>query len=207
VRILAALDGTEFEPAVVGLAALAAEHELVISCGGGHRGLAGNLLELALRNALPGRDVTTVVTEVVVSPDDPAIAFAEEPAAVVEPHAIAELRSLRVLVESGAVVICVGGVPVTVDAAGRMRAIEAVIDDDLTAALLARRLDADLLLMLAGPEQLDSASGPIGSKAEAARRFAAATGRRAAVGDIAEAAPIARGEAGTQVAPALLCCG
>lgn len=214
------------------LAAIACEHELVIADGNGPQ---AGLLALALRNALPDRDVVTVLTEVVVSPDDPAFlkpsvgrdggdyrCLAPSP----EPSAVAELRSLRLLIDSGALLICAGGGggPVTIDGAGTMRDVEAVIDKDLTAALLARRLDADLLLMLtdvdavrldwgtekarplsaATPQelrQLDFASGSMAPKVEGACRFVEATGRRAAVGAPADAERIVRGDAGTQVAP------
>jgi carbamate kinase len=235
------------------LAAVAHEHELVITHGNSPE---VGLLALALRNALPDRDVLTVLTEVVVSPDDPAflepskpvgpvysaaeaIQFAQERGWTVgrdgvdyrrlvaspEPNAVVELRSLRVLIDSGALLICAGdcGVPVTLDGAGKMRGVDAVIDMDLTAALLARRLDADLLLVLTdvnavqlgwGTErarplhatspqelrQLDFASSSMASKVEATCRFVEATGRRAAVGALADAERIVRGDAGTQVA-------
>jgi carbamate kinase len=268
-RILVALDGNALlrrgestgvdaqrknvEAAAQGLAAIACEHELVIAHGNGPQ---VGLLALALRNALPDRDVVTVLTEVVVSPDDPAFLKPSKPIGPVysaaevtqlsqgrgwtverdggdyrrlapspEPNAVVELRSLRVLIDSGALLICAGdgGIPVTIDGTGTMRGVEAVIDMDLTAALLARRLDVDLLLMLAdvdavqldwGTEkarplhattpqelrQLDFASGSMAPKVEAACRFVEATGRRAAVGAPADAEQILRGDAGTQVA-------
>ncbi|MBK5218361.1 MAG: carbamate kinase [Thermoleophilia bacterium] len=271
------------EAAAEGLAAVAHEHELVITHGNGPQvgllalqsescrevppypldvfgaeseGMVGHMLGLALRNALPDRDVVTVLTEVVVSPDDPAFLKPSKPIGPVysaaeatrlaqergwtvgrdggdyrrlvpspEPNAVAELRSLRVLIDSGALLICVGGggIPVTLDGAGTMRGVEAVIDKDLTAALLARRLDAGLLLMLTdiaavqldwgtekarplhatSPEELrqfDFASGSMAPKVEAACRFVEATGRRAAVGALADAERIVHGDAGTQVA-------
>ena len=47
-------------------------------------------------------------------------------------------------------VVCVGGggIPVLLDDGGRLRGVEAVIDKDLVAALLARSLEADALLLL-----------------------------------------------------------
>jgi carbamate kinase len=144
-----------------------------------------------------------------------------------EPHAIAEIRSLRTLVGSGALVVCAGGgrIPIALNGDGTMHGVEAVIDKDLTAALLARRLDADLLLMLTDVEavqrnwgkpgarpitsaepaelrSLDFAAGSMGPKVEAVCRFAEATGRRAAIGALSEAPRIVRGEAGTQVVAA-----
>ncbi|HEY0318447.1 MAG TPA: hypothetical protein VGC49_09150 [Solirubrobacterales bacterium] len=197
-RILAILSGKQIELAAVGLAALVGEHELVVSPDDGSR--TGSLA-VALSNAMPGRDVVIVLPQIVVSPDDPALAApsVRGDSTCAEPQAVAELRSLRVLIESGALVVCAvsGGVAVTVDDGGRMRGVEAVIDKDLTAALLARRLDVDLLLMLTDVEavHLDS----IGPKADAACRFVEATGRRAAVGALEDAARIVRGEAGTQI--------
>ena len=47
-------------------------------------------------------------------------------------------------------VVCAGGggVPVVADAAGSLHGVEAVIDKDLSAALLAERLGASMLVML-----------------------------------------------------------
>jgi len=141
-----------------------------------------------------------------------------------QPHAIAEIRSLRVLVDSGALVICAGGggIPIALDGLGTMHGVEAVVDKDLTAALLARRLDADLLVMLTdvdavlsdwnGPRErpilnahprelreMNFATGSMGPKVDAACRFAETTGRRAAIGALTDVARVVRGEAGTQV--------
>ena len=204
------------EVAAAAIAEIAAEHEVIVV----HEAEVtfGHLLELALRNALPDRDVVGVITHVVVDPEKPG-----EP----EPHAIAEIRSLRALVESGALVVCAGGgIPVAIDGLGNMHGVEAVVDKDLTAALLARRLDADLLLLLTDVDavhanwgaqgerplahltarelrEMDFAADSMGPKVEAACRFAEATGHRAAIGALTNAARVARGEAGTQVlAPA-----
>jgi carbamate kinase len=142
-----------------------------------------------------------------------------------EPQTILPLDVIRPLVASTdkALVICAGGggVPVTRDADGHLHGTEAVIDKDLTASLLASELDADLLLMLTDvsaveldwgtpqarplkqttPSELephDFASGSMGPKVEAARRFAS-RGGRAAIGELADAEAIVRGRAGTQV--------
>lgn len=121
------------ESAAAGIAEIARERELIVV----HEdSAAAHTLELALRNALPGRDVVSVLTQVVVAIDDPA-----------EPKAIAEVRSLRVLLDAGALVVCSVGAstPVALDGLGTMYEVEAPIAQDLTAALLARRLDAELL--------------------------------------------------------------
>ena len=139
-RILLVLDGQlrpdTVEAASAALASFAAEREVVVmheaEVGVGH------LLELALRNALPDRDVVGVLTQVVVDPEEPS-----------EPHAIAGVRSLRVLVESGALVICsaAGSAPVALDEIGAMHRVAGAVDPGRTATLLARRLDASLALM------------------------------------------------------------
>ncbi|MBS1883737.1 MAG: carbamate kinase [Actinobacteria bacterium] len=141
-----------------------------------------------------------------------------------EPRAISELRPLRLLVDAGVLVVCAGGggIPVTVGADGRLRGVEGVVDKDLTAALLARRLDADLLLMLTDvdavrlgwgtadehplPEAtaaqlraMSFAAGSMGPKVEAACRFVEASGRTAAIGALDDAPAIVHGEAGTRV--------
>jgi carbamate kinase len=99
--------------------------------------------------------------------------------------------------------------------------VEAVVDKDLAAALLARSLEADALLLLTdvpgvltdpGAERpqvlrhvtaghlraLGLEAGSMGPKAEAAARFAAGGGV-AAIGSLADAQDVLAGDAGTQV--------
>jgi len=73
-----------------------------------------------------------------------------------QPAALAEIYAIRTLVNSGALVICSGGggVPVVRDAEGLLHGIEAVIDKDLGASLLAQKLDADRLLILTDVEHV-----------------------------------------------------
>src|SRR5688572_14125460 len=142
-----------------------------------------------------------------------------------EPRAIVELSTIRLLVEAGVLVVCVGGggIPVVVDRDGRLRGIEAVIDKDLAAALLARGIGADALLLLtdvaaveagwgtpdaralshvtaAELRRIDFAAGSMGPKLEAACRFAELTGGLAAIGSLADAPAILAGERGTRIA-------
>ncbi|MBK7973453.1 MAG: carbamate kinase [Deltaproteobacteria bacterium] len=141
-----------------------------------------------------------------------------------EPRRIRELGTIRLLLDAGVVVVCGGGggIPVTVTASGGLEGVEAVIDKDLSAALLADGLRADALLLLtdvdavydgfgtddprpirdATPEELRARSYPPGSmgpKVEAACRFAAVTGRFAAIGALEQAAEVLAGAAGTRV--------
>jgi carbamate kinase len=141
-----------------------------------------------------------------------------------EPRSIVELPTIRLLVESGVVVVCVGGggIPVLVDDQRRLQGTEAVVDKDLAAALLARSLGADALLLLTdvpaveggwgtpdprplgevGCEELralDLEPGSMAPKVEAACRFAEATGAMAGIGALEDAAAILRNERGTRV--------
>jgi carbamate kinase len=143
-----------------------------------------------------------------------------------EPREIVELPLIRMLVDSGALIVCAGGggVPVTADASGALRGVEAVVDKDLTAALLARAVQADALLLLtdveavvdgygtpaarpvsrATPGQLRALALPAGSmgpKVEAACRFAETTGKLAAIGRLDQAGLLLTGAAGTTCLP------
>jgi carbamate kinase len=142
-----------------------------------------------------------------------------------EPLEIIELEAVETLLQAGSVVVCAGGggIPVVRDG-GRLRGIEAVIDKDLTAALLAQELQADRLLILTDvpyiergwrtaeaspirattPTELREygfAAGSMGPKVEAACRFVERTGNEAAVGSLAELAAVAAGLAGTRIQP------
>jgi len=143
-----------------------------------------------------------------------------------EPRRLVELPLIRVLLDSGALVVCAGGggIPVTSDESGGLHGAEAVVDKDLTAALLARALSADALLLLtdvdavidrfgaadaqpirrATPGELRARSLPAGSmgpKVEAACWFVEATGGLAAIGRLDSAAAVLSGNAGTLVLP------
>lgn len=142
------------------------------------------------------------------------------------PQRVVETRLIRLLLESGAVVVCAGGggVPVIRNEVGRLEGIEAVVDKDLTAAVLAESLDADLLLVLtdvpevvrgygtpdaapirrATPHTLvreEFAAGSMGPKVDAVCRFVELTGGTAAIGRLEDAQLILEGSAGTIVTP------
>jgi carbamate kinase len=142
-----------------------------------------------------------------------------------EPVRLVELDLIRLLISHGAIVVCAGGggIPVVADAGG-LRGVEAVVDKDLTAALLAQGLGADALLLLtdveavedgfgtphaqpihwASPGELRARSFPAGSmgpKVEAVCRFVEATGKMAGIGQLADAGALLRRDAGTTVTP------
>jgi carbamate kinase len=143
------------------------------------------------------------------------------------PRSIVELQAIDRLVTAGSLVICAGGggIPVVADSGG-LRGVEAVIDKDLTAALLAEDLGAATLIVLtdvpyverdwgtasatpieratpAELRELSFAAGSMGPKIEAACRFVERTGGEAFIGSLAELGAISRGEAGTRIAAAI----
>jgi len=138
-------------------------------------------LENALRRAGTDRDVATVITQVRVAPDDPALL---EPSKFIghpltaeraeqlraqghtvrtdghgrlrrvvgspRPQAIHELEIIRHLVDRGTIVVACGGggAPVYYDPRLGWEGVDAVVDKDLAAAVLARDLGATMLLIL-----------------------------------------------------------
>ena len=145
------------------------------------------------------------------------------------PKRIYGLEPVRWLLEHDCVVVCAGGggIPVMhidepVPAGRRLVGVEAVIDKDLASALLAAELEADVLAIVtdvdavyegwgtpqqrairrAHPDalaQTEFAAGSMGPKVKAACKFAEETGGVTAIGSIADAASLVRGEAGTVV--------
>jgi carbamate kinase len=219
-------------------------------------GMIGYLIAQALRSCLPKREVVSLLTQVEVSPDDPAF---KNPSALIgpayhpaqaqriaqergwkmaavsgelwrravpspEPLRVLEINAIRQLVTAGAVVVCAGGggIPVTVSSKGVVRGVEAAIEKDYSAALLAREIGAAALLLLTDvdaayeswgtsfkkpiretmPERLRKISFAPGSmrpKIEAACRFVEAGGGFAGIGLLEDATAILEGKRGTIV--------
>ena len=148
-----------------------------------------------------------------------------------EPLEIVDAAAVTTLVDAGFVVVANGGggIPVVRGEDGAWRGVEAVIDKDLGAALLARVVDADVLVIATdvahavlrwgtpdaeeiGEISVDElerrageghfAEGSMGPKVAAACRFVRATGRTAVITDLAHIVEGAHGRAGTVVVPA-----
>jgi carbamate kinase len=140
-----------------------------------------------------------------------------------EPRDLVELSIIAQLAGTGTTVVCAGGggAPVVRDATG-LRGIEAVVDKDLTAAMLAERVDADRLVLLTDvdavktgygtPDEADLRevtladlqamtfpSGSMGPKVEACARFAGHTGRPASIGALDAVASVLAGTSGTTI--------
>lgn len=264
------------------LAALAAEHEVVLVHGNGPQvgmlalqsaadpslsrpyefsdlvaqtqGLIGYWLQQGLANAGLRRPVVTLVTQTVVDANDPAFAqktkfvgsvLTEDRAhelarangwsvardgpgwrrvvASPLPQRIVELGVAQQLLAAGVTVVLAGGagVPV-VEGPDGLVGVDAVVDKDFTAALVAELVGADVLVMLTdvaavlkdygtpdeGPlgaitsadlSALTFPAGSMGPKVAAACRFVDRTGGRAAIGSLDAAAGVVAGTAGTQV--------
>lgn len=72
------------------------------------------------------------------------------------PRRIIEQKIIKNLLQQGVIVIAVGGggIPVTVDAAGRLGGVAAVVDKDLATAVLASEIGADKIIELTGVEKV-----------------------------------------------------
>jgi carbamate kinase len=146
-----------------------------------------------------------------------------------EPVEIVPIEAIRDMVRDGICVICSGGggVPVVRGKDGALSGVAAVIDKDLAAALLAKEVAADALLILTDvpkayvdygtPEQraLDIVpiaemrayaeaghfkAGSMGPKVRACMRFVEAGGT-AVIGSLNEVVQAMAGEAGTRIVP------
>ena len=227
------------------------------------QGQIGYMMQQSLQNELRRRGrpwpVATVITQMVVDPNDPAFQNPTKPVGpfydaqgaeelrakgykVIEdsgrgyrrvvpspaPASIAEIYAIRALINTGTLVICAGGggIPVVREPDGMLRGVEAVIDKDLGASLLAQRLDADRLLILTDvekvainfrkPDQQDLsritlhearrylaegqfASGSMGPKVQAAVQFIEGGGRQAIITHLRSALAALEGRTGTSI--------
>jgi carbamate kinase len=216
-------------------------------------------LENALRRLKSPRRVATIVTQVQVDPNDPALknptkfigrAVDAKHAADLErdghmvkkdghgrwrrvvgsprPVAIHELPIIKMLVDAGIFVIAVGGggAPIYDHPTLGWEGLDAVVDKDLAAAVLARDLGAELLLILTDvdavymdwgkptqralttitsdeAERLDHAGqfgeGSMAPKIRAAVDFVRRTGGRAVITALPHGREAVRGKAGTTI--------
>ncbi|CAN5262579.1 carbamate kinase [soil metagenome] len=147
-----------------------------------------------------------------------------------EPREIVDAPAVRTLVDAGFLVVANGGggVPVVRDADGGLHGVEAVIDKDLGAALLARTVAAEVLVIATdvpaavlgyGTPEAEPvgrasvsrmralaagghfASGSMGPKVDAVCRFVEQGGRYAVITNLEHIIEGVAGEAGTVVVP------
>ena len=147
------------------------------------------------------------------------------------PERIVEEAAVKTLVNSGAVVITVGGggIPVVADENGDLRGVAAVIDKDFASALLANRLGAELFVISTAVEKcainfgqpneewVDQmsvaevkqylkegthfAKGSMAPKMEAVVKFIEGGGKRAIVTDPQNIERALAGKTGTHITP------
>ncbi len=144
------------------------------------------------------------------------------------PLGVVEFPVIRGLLDQGVIVIAAGGggPPVYDDPLLGLAGVDAVVDKDRVSAVLARQLEADVLLILTNVEAVyegwgTPAARPIGRmtvaraesliaagafdaggmrpKVEAAADFASAAGGRAIIAHLAAGAAALRGETGTTI--------
>ena len=218
-------------------------------------------LENALRKAGNSRDVVTVLTQVEVASDDPAL---KDPKKFIghglsaarsrelraeghpvkkdangnfrrvvgspKPLAIHELATIRALLDRDTVVIACGGggIPIYRDAVLGLEGVDAVVDKDLAAAVLARELRAELFLILTdvdavytgwGTEQQRAISsmsvseadrlasegafgeGSMAPKVAAAAEYVRRTKGRAIITELSKGRAAVQGVGGTEIIP------
>ncbi len=147
------------------------------------------------------------------------------------PLEVVAIEAIREAVEAGRIVIAGGGggIPVYRTRQGDLRGVEAVIDKDYTAGLIASELRADLFVILTGvdhvslrygrPDQkairrMDAAEalarqaegefpdGSMGPKIRAAVEFVGTTGREVLITSATRLTEAIRGRGGTRIVPA-----
>lgn len=147
-----------------------------------------------------------------------------------EPLQVLDAPAVQALVDAGFVVVANGGggIPVVREPDGSLRGVEAVIDKDLGAALLARTLGLDVLVIATDVPQAvlkfgtpeaepigtvtvgqlrvyaaegHFASGSMGPKVDAACRFVEQGGTRSVISSLDQITDAVAGRAGTVVVP------
>ena len=233
-------------------------------CGAMSQGYIGYHIQQTLTAALRAQGkhipVVTVVTQVVVDPQDPAFSHPTKPIGpfytqaqadaltrergyhmrqdgqrgyrrVVpspQPQRIVEIGTMKTLWNTTITIACGGGGIPVAPAGNALRGVEAVVDKDHTASLLARELDARILLILTGVEavalhygrpsqrRLTHMTVPVAEGYLAAGEFAAGSmepkvaagvdfarsgpSRRCVITDVSHAEAALRGQAGATIA-------
>jgi carbamate kinase len=147
-----------------------------------------------------------------------------------QPKAVIELDAVKELISKGTVVITVGGggIPVVEEENGNLKGVAAVIDKDFASALLAHKIEADLLLISTAVEKVylnfgnpgqrpihrmtvtqarqfieegHFAKGSMLPKIQAIIQFLEAGGEEALITDPANIERALRGETGTWIVP------
>ncbi|TKF64125.1 carbamate kinase [Vibrio sp. F13] len=218
------------------------------------QGMIGYMLMQEFKNYLPNRNISCMLTQMTVDPNDPAFADPTKPIGPIyeeaearelaekfhwivkpdgqhfrrvvpspRPTGIVEHEAITQLIDAGHLVICTGGggIPVKKES-GKLVGVEAVIDKDMSAAFLAKQLDADALLILTDadavyldwgkptqhalrsttPSELakfEFDAGSMGPKIEASCEFIQQGGKVVGIGALEDGLQILQGLAGTNI--------
>ncbi|KAA8669167.1 carbamate kinase [Vibrio gigantis] len=218
------------------------------------QGMIGYMLMQEFKNYLPNRNISCMLTQMTVDPNDPAFADPTKPIGPIyeeaearelaekfhwivkpdgqhfrrvvpspRPTGIVEHEAITQLIDAGHLVICTGGggIPVKKEN-GKLVGVEAVIDKDMSAAFLAKQLDADALLILTDadavyldwgkptqhalrsttPSELakfEFDAGSMGPKIEASCEFIQQGGKVVGIGALEDGLQILQGQAGTNI--------
>ncbi|ROR21850.1 carbamate kinase [Vibrio crassostreae] len=218
------------------------------------QGMIGYMLMQEFKNYLPNRNISCMLTQMTVDPNDPAFADPTKPIGPIyeeaearelaekfhwivkpdgqhfrrvvpspRPTGIVEHEAITQLIDAGHLVICTGGggIPVKKEN-GKLVGVEAVIDKDMSAAFLAKQLDADALLILTDadavyldwgkptqhalrsttPSELAKFTfdaGSMGPKIEASCEFIEQGGKVVGIGALEDGLQILQGQAGTNI--------
>ncbi|ERM58896.1 MULTISPECIES: carbamate kinase [Vibrio] len=218
------------------------------------QGMIGYMLMQEFKNYLPNRNISCMLTQMTVDPNDPAFADPTKPIGPIykeaearelaekfhwivkpdgqhfrrvvpspRPTGIVEHDAITQLIDAGHLVICTGGggIPVKKEN-GKLVGVEAVIDKDMSAAFLAKQLDADALLILTDadavyldwgkptqhalrsttPSELAKFTfdaGSMGPKIEASCEFIQQGGKVVGIGALEDGLQILQGQAGTNI--------
>ena len=218
------------------------------------QGMIGYMLMQEFKNQLPDINVTCMLTQMTVDPNDPAFADPTKPIGPIyeeaearemaekynwiikpdgkhfrrvvpspQPTGIIENDAITKLIDEGHLVICTGGggIPVKREN-GKLVGVEAVIDKDMSAAFLAKQLDADALLILTDADavylnwgkptqhalrsttptelaQYQFDAGSMGPKIEASCEFIKQGGKVVGIGALEDGLRILQGTAGTNI--------
>ncbi|CDT17456.1 MULTISPECIES: carbamate kinase [Vibrio] len=218
------------------------------------QGMIGYMLMQEFKNYLPNRNISCMLTQMTVDPNDPAFADPTKPIGPIyeeaearelaekfhwivkpdgqhfrrvvpspRPTGIVEHEAITQLIDAGHLVICTGGggIPVKKEN-GKLVGVEAVIDKDMSAAFLAKQLDADALLILTDADavyldwgkptqhalrsttpselaQFEFDAGSMGPKIEASCEFIQQGGKVVGIGALEDGLQILQGQAGTNI--------
>ncbi|MEC6908578.1 carbamate kinase [Photobacterium piscicola] len=218
------------------------------------QGMIGYILMQELKNLLPEQDVSCMLTQMLVDPQDPAFADPTKPIGPVyqeaearelaekfhwtvkadgqyfrrvvpspQPIGIVECDAIETLIKRDHLVICTGGGGIPVKRENnKLVGVEAVIDKDMSAAYLAKQLNADALLILTDADavyldwgkatqkaissttprtlaQYSFDAGSMGPKIEASCEFIKQGGKLVGIGALHDGLDILKGLAGTNI--------